>query len=93
MGTDTVRRDVSVSLSKAQAGQIGGLTTSLRHDPRETSRAGRLAADERFGKLVDQAYPNLDQAERQRRIDVARRLHFAQMTLRSVASRKARASR
>jgi hypothetical protein len=79
-------------MSKAQAGQIGGLTTSFRHDPRETSRAGRLAAEERFAKLVDQAYPDLDEAERQRRIDVARRLHFAQMTLRSVASRRKKAS-
>lgn len=93
MGTDTVRRDVSVSLSKAQAGQIGGLTTSLRHDPRVTSRAGRQAAEERFAKLVDQAFPDLPEAERQRRIDVARRLHFAKMTQNSVASRKTRLGR
>ncbi|GEM_PF-2939064 len=76
-----------------QAGRLGGLTTAFRHDPLVTSLPGRQAAEERFAKLVDQAYPDLDPVERERRIEIARRLHFAKMTLRSVESRTARSSR
>jgi hypothetical protein len=79
--------------SKAQAGRLGGLTTSLRHDPLVTSLPGRHAAEERYGKQVDEEHPGLPAAERQRRIEVARKLHYVTMARRSVESRKAKASR
>jgi len=51
--TDNIRSSIIVSLTfnrdeMAQRGRLGGIATRERHDPRETTRAGRAAFLARF---------------------------------------------
>ena len=60
-----------------------------RNDPRETSKAGRDAAWQRFLDRVD---PDriLPEAERDRRAEAARRAHMSSIALKSVRARAAK---
>lgn len=62
---------------------------ALTPDPAARTAPARIAAWERFERLVD---PDgvLAPAERARRADHARRAHFAEMQARSVAARRVR---
>jgi hypothetical protein len=70
-------------------GQAGAYAMHARHDVRETSKAGRDAAWERF---VDQVDPDrtLPEGERYRRAEAARRSHMSSIALKSVQARQAR---
>jgi hypothetical protein len=71
----------------ARRGRIGGLVTSSRHDPRETTKPGRAAFWSRFEREVD---PDglLSEDERRRRAEAARRAHFVRLANASVKSRQ-----
>src|SRR5688572_4309379 len=65
----------------ALRGRIGAFTTHSRHDPRETTRAAREAFARRFEDEVDPRR-ELDESERLRRAQAARRAHFSRLALR-----------
>jgi hypothetical protein len=71
----------------ARLGQIGGLTTSSRHDPSIYTAKARETFLARF---LDDVDPNheLPDDERQRRALAARRAHFARLALASAESRR-----
>lgn len=76
-----------LSTKRAMAGRKGAYVQHSRHDTRETTAAARRAFENSFLAKAD---PNneLAPAERQRRADAARAAHFADMQLRSAASRR-----
>lgn len=67
-------------------GRIGAFALHSRHDSRETSAPGRAAAERRFLDLVDPDR-ELDEGERLRRAEHARRMHMAQLALASARKR------
>jgi hypothetical protein len=68
-------------------GRLGEYTMLSRNDPHETTRVARLAFDARFEREVD---PNgeLDQAERARRAQMARKAYFLRLALKSAEARR-----
>jgi hypothetical protein len=69
------------------AGRAGAFAMLARNDPRETSKAGRDAAWERFLDQVDSARV-LPEAERQRRAEAARKSHMCSIALKSLQARR-----
>lgn len=70
-------------------GRLGGLVARSRHDPRETTAAGRAALAVRFESHVDPEGV-LPEHERARRAGAARRAFFATLCLRSLQARDRR---
>jgi len=66
-------------------------TMHSQHDPKETTAAGRAAFLGRFVDLVD---PDrvLDETERNRRAESARKAHFTGLALKSSKARRARSA-
>lgn len=77
---------------RSQAGRIGAYTQHARHDPRETTRAARIAFLKRFEDEVDPAR-QLPEAERGRRATAAKKAYFARLAMLSAKSRAARSRR
>jgi hypothetical protein len=71
----------------ARLGQLGGLTTSSRHDPSTYTAKARATFLARFLDEVDPLH-ELPDEERQRRAEAARRAHFARLALASAESRR-----
>lgn len=67
-------------------GKIGGLALAAQRDPKEYTRAGRAAFLSRFEEEAD---PDgvLPPAERARRAEAARRLHFTKLAYLSAKTR------
>lgn len=76
---------------RALRARLGGLATAARHDTREVTAPARRAFMARFEALVDPD-GTLPPAERARRAEAAKRLHFSRLALKSAAARKRRAS-
>jgi hypothetical protein len=53
--------------------RIAGLTTAATHDPKAMTAPARAGFDKRFERLVDAEFPGLAPAERERRIEAAKR--------------------
>ena len=68
-------------------GRAGAFAMHSRNDVRETSKAGRDAAFQRF---LDQVDPDrtLPAAERERRAEAARKAHMSSIALKSVQARR-----
>lgn len=73
-------------------GRIGGLTRSATSDMSELARSGQAGLRRRFENEVDPDRA-LSPAERARRADAARRLHFSRLALASARARRARGRR
>lgn len=69
--------------------RIGAYSLHALRDPRETTRAARIAAAKRFYLQVDPEGV-LPEAERARRAEAARRAYFAQLALKSAQTRSRR---
>lgn len=76
---------------RALRARLGGLATASRHDVREVTAPARRAFLQRFEDEVDPDR-TLPPAERARRAQAARRLHFSRLAMKSAAARKRRAS-
>ncbi len=76
----------------ALRGRIGGFAQKAKHDPKQTTAAGRAAFLARFEHEVD---PDrlLPEAERQRRADYAKKAYFARLAYLSAKARKGRQQR
>ncbi len=70
-------------------GRLGAYEQHAKHDVRETTRAARAAHDKKF---IDKVDPDrvLSAAERDRRVEAARKAHFTRLALRSAEARRAR---
>jgi hypothetical protein len=87
------RKDDRLSLAEmALRGRIGAYVMHSRHDPRETTKAGRAAFMDKFIKEVDPDL-SLPEDERLRRAESARKAHFARMALKSAQARAKKAKR
>ncbi len=73
-------------------GRIGGLTRSATSDMRILARSGQVGLRRKFENEVDPD-GSLAPAERARRADAARRLHFSRLALASARARRARGRR
>lgn len=71
----------------ATRGRRGGLVNSLRHDPHAMTAAARAVANsmERWLKDIPEELP---QEERDRRAEVAKRLHYSELGRRSGKARR-----
>jgi hypothetical protein len=69
-------------------GRIGAYALHATHDPRETTRAAREAANARFERQVPADVT--DPAERARRAEYLRKAYFAGLALQSAKARRAR---
>jgi hypothetical protein len=69
--------------------RMGGYAVSAKHDTREITKPAREAFMARFERQVD---PDgvLPEAERQRRAEAAKKLHFQRMAWKSAKVRRAR---
>lgn len=67
--------------------RIGGLALAAQRDPRQYTAAARAAFLGRFEREVDPD-GSLPPAERRRRAEAAKKLHFARLALRSAQSRR-----
>jgi hypothetical protein len=67
--------------------RMGAHALHAKRDPRETTRAAREASQGRFEREVDPD-GTLPEAERMRRADHARRLHFTRMAYLSAKARQ-----
>jgi hypothetical protein len=80
------------SIDRSRNGRIGALVLHSRYNARETAAPGRAKAaanlDARLLAEIDERDPGLPEAERMRRLDYARRAHFARLALRSAQSRR-----
>jgi hypothetical protein len=67
--------------------RLGAYEQHARHDPRETTRAGRTAFMKRFEDQVD---PDrlLPEAQRLRRAEAARKAYFTRLAIQSVKARR-----
>ncbi len=70
-------------------GRVGGLARSATTDMRAFSQSGADGLRRRFEREADPAGV-LQPAERERRADALRRLHFARLALASAKARRAR---
>lgn len=73
--------------------RIGGLTLHATHDTNEVSAPGRkAAADSLNARLLAKVDPDgtLPEAERERRLALARKAHFTQLAYRSARTRAKR---
>jgi hypothetical protein len=80
--------------SKSLAGRIGALRMHALNDTRVVSSPGRDVAATRLNeRLLQEIDPNqeLPQAERLRRLEYARKAHFAKLALKSAVSRRRKA--
>ena len=70
-------------------GRLGAYTMLSRHDPYDITRAAREAFKSKFERDVD---PDgvLPLEERLRRAEMARKAHFARLTLKSAEARRRR---
>jgi hypothetical protein len=68
-------------------GRLGAYEQHARHDPRETTRAGRIAFMKRFEDQVDPERL-LPEAERKRRAEAARKAYFTRLAIQSVKARR-----
>jgi hypothetical protein len=84
--------DETERASLALRGRIGAHRLHATHDPRETTKAARLAFMSSFEREVD---PDglLEPEERARRATHARAAHFARLAYLSARARAARARR
>jgi hypothetical protein len=73
----------------ARRGKIGGYTTHSRYDSRELTQAGRAAFLSKFEREVDPTGV-LDEPERRRRPEAAKRAHFARLARLSANARAQR---
>lgn len=71
-------------------GRAGGLTTSIRHNPSQYTEAARKAFNLRFYDEVDPKR-ELPEAERERRVEAARKLYFTRLSLRAAQARERKA--
>ena len=69
--------------------RMGAYAMHAKHDPRETTRAGRKAFLARFERLVDPEGV-LPAEERARRVEAARHAYFTKLALASSRARRAR---
>jgi hypothetical protein len=76
----------------ALIGRIGGLAKSARYDAREGTSSARKQFLDNFESKADPD-GTLSPAERRRRADALRRLHFARLALRSAEVRKTKRAR
>jgi hypothetical protein len=75
---------------KAQAGRIGAFVQHSRHDSRETSAAARAASESQLNqRLLTEIDPDnlLPDAERARRLEYARKAHFARLAMAAAQAR------
>jgi hypothetical protein len=77
---------------RARAGTLGAYVQHATHDVRETTKAAREAFNDRFLNLVDPKR-ELPEPERLRRAAAARRAYFQRLSMKGLASRRARAKR
>jgi hypothetical protein len=70
---------------QAAWGRVGGLRTAARHDTREITAPARKAFEERFYRDLP---TGLDDTKRERRAAAARRAYFAELTAKSLQSRR-----
>lgn len=70
-------------------GRIGGLRNYARHGGRAMTAGARRAFEEKFERAVD-PHRELDDGERIRRAEAARRAHMLKLAARSAAARAAR---
>ncbi len=71
-------------------GKIGAYSLHAQHDTRVVSAPGRAAAAKKLNdRLLTEIDPNgrLSEAERSRRLESARKAHFAKLALRSARVR------
>ena len=83
------REDVSREM--ALRGRIGAYRLHATHDPRETTKAARLAFLSRFEREVDPESV-LPEVERQRRSEAARKAYFAKLAHQSAKARRRRST-
>jgi hypothetical protein len=72
---------------RALYGRIGAAIARSRHDPRDLTSAGRASFLARFERQVREQFPDLPDAEIQRRAGEARRAHMLRLSARSVETR------
>ncbi len=82
-----MRRESLTPSERVMRARMAAYMLHARHDPRETTRAARLAFNERF---LDQVDPDrrLAERERLRRADAARRAHFTRLAYLSARKRR-----
>ena len=71
----------------ALRGRIGGFATAATHDTKQITAAARATFLARFEREVD-PHNTLSAAERQRRAEAAKKLHFARLALKSAQARR-----
>jgi hypothetical protein len=80
----------------ALAGRIGAHVLHSRVDPLAITAAARRASgtklDAQLLAEIDAASPGLPEAERQRRLQHARRAHFSRLALKAAQARRRKAS-
>ena len=74
---------------KKMRARLGGLSLSAQRDPREYTKAARSRFMAKFYEEVD-ANGVLDERERERRAEAARKAHFTRMALKSARKRNGR---
>lgn len=84
------RRGPLTPAERSLRGRIGAYLMHARNDPRETTRAARVAFARRFEDEVD-PHRRLTERERLRRAEAARRAHFTRLAY--LAARRRRRSR
>ena len=72
--------------------RIGGLALASKRNPHEYTAKARLTFLSKFEGQVD-PHGALPPAERQRRAEAAKKLHFSQLALKSVKARRSRSQR
>ena len=82
-----MRRESLTPSERVMRARMAAYMLHARHDPRETTRAARLAFNERF---LDQVDPDrrLAERERLRRADAARRAYFTRLAYLSARKRR-----
>jgi truncated hemoglobin YjbI len=74
-------------------GRMGAAIARSRHDPKELTRNARAAFLARFERTIREEYPDLPEAEIQRRAGELRRARMLELAARSSAARAKRPRR
>jgi hypothetical protein len=76
---------------RSLAARVGAFTLHSKYDSRDLTAHARAAAEKRFEDQVDPER-KLPDAERQRRVEHARKAYFARLALASAKARRAKKS-
>jgi hypothetical protein len=87
-----MRRETLTPTERVMRARMAAYMLHARYDPRETTKAARLAFNQRFLDQVDRDR-RLPERERHRRAEAARRAYFTRLAYISARCRRLRSGR